>query len=66
MLTKRGINSVREEKTGPTVKKGIATGKKHKKYVKCACGAVLQKECADEGVCSTSVVICPKCGAPVS
>lgn len=62
MMTKRGINETKAEKTGPTVKQGITSSKRHKKVLKCACGALLEKECGDALTCEVSSVKCPKCG----
>lgn len=66
MLFKKGINTTREEKTGPTVKQGITT-QAHKKVVKCPnCKAVLEKSCSSAMVCEISTMKCPKCGTMVS
>ena len=65
MMLKKGINSTREEKRGPTVKSGIAAA--HKKVVRCGnCNAVLEKSCSNSLVCEVSSLKCPKCGAMVS
>ena len=66
MLVKRGINSTRAEKTGPTVKQGISA-KTHKKIVRCSsCNSVLEKTCSDALVCEISSMKCPKCGELVT
>lgn len=66
MMVKKGINSTRAEKQGPTVKQGIDS-KGHKKTVRCPnCKSVLEKCCSNELVCEISIMTCPKCGNKVS
>lgn len=68
MLTKKGINTVRAEKSGPNVKQGIAmqSNKRYKKVVTCSnCSAKLEKDCPSELDCDISQLKCPRCGNPV-
>lgn len=67
MLKKFGINSTRAEKSGPSVKRGIAVPSPtvHSKIVTCECGAKLKKSCANEMICEISALTCPKCGREV-
>lgn len=68
MLKKIGINTTRTLKNGPNVKNGINKDNKDKfkKVVTCSCGAKLEKACENEYVCDISVLVCPKCGKPIS
>jgi len=69
MIVKRGINTTREEKSGPTVRKGIASSSKNKfrKIVTCSnCKTKLEKSCENEMFCEISVLKCPRCGAIVN
>jgi hypothetical protein len=69
MLVKKGVNTTREEKSGPTVKEGIASTSrnKFKRIVTCShCKTKLEKCCDNEMVCEISILKCPRCGANVS
>ena len=69
MMKKIGINTVRFEKNGPGVKRGISVPKSERfsKRIKCpSCGAMLEKSCPNEMFCEIAVVKCPKCGAEIS
>ena len=69
MMKKIGINTTRFEKSGPTVKKGVAAPKEGRftKRVVCPeCGANLEKSCDNEMFCDISTVKCPKCGADLN
>ena len=64
MLKKFGVNSTREEKSGPVVKCGIS--KKVRKTITCACGKKFEKECPSEAFCEISSFTCPYCGREIS
>ena len=69
MLVKKGVNTTREEKNGPTVRSGISSNKgkgRFRRTITCSnCNAKLEKCCENEMFCEISVLKCPRCGAKV-
>ena len=72
MMEKRGINSTRDEKSGPVVKSGInpkaldGNNNKFAKRVTCPkCKAVLEKSCQNEVICDITKLECPRCGTEI-
>lgn len=64
MMEKFGVNSTREEKSGPVIKNAIKTDdESYEKIVICSCGKKFVKKCPNKDVCEISVLKCPHCGA---
>jgi hypothetical protein len=69
MMLKRGVNTTREEKNGPTVRRGISSPAKRRfrKVLTCPnCKTRLEKFCENEMFCEISSLKCPRCGEIVS